>query len=500
MPQARVLLAAIFSVAACGLVYELLIATVSSYLLGSSVTQFSLAIGVFIGSMGLGSHLSQYVDARLLSAFILAEVALGLLGGVSVTLLLWSFSAGPLYWLVLYGCLIAIGSLVGLELPLLTRTLNRFGTLKTAIAQALSYDYVGALAGSVLFPLLLLPMLGMTRTAFLMGLVNVAVAGWVALRFRDELPAWRKLLAACGASAAVLAMGFLGSLKLVSLLESRLYEDEIVFAKQTPYQRIVLTRWGADLRLFLDGNLQFASVDEYRYHEALVHPAASLAARLEEVLVLGGGDGLGVREILKHAGVGRVTLVDLDPEMTRLGSTYPAITTLNAGALSDPRVRIVHEDAQKFLEREATLYDLIVVDLPDPNNEALSRLYSVEFYRLARRHLSAAGALVTQATSPYFARQAFWCIVRTMETAGLKTAPYHAYVPSFGDWGFVLASARALPKDKPALKIATRFLNEDLLARMFTWSKDDAPVPVEPSTMDKPSILRYYLRGWKQWQ
>jgi spermidine synthase len=496
--EALTLLSTIFVVAACGLIYELLIATVSSYLLGSSVTQFSIAIGVFIGAMGLGSHLSQRVRRRLLGIFILSEVALGTVGGLSVGLLFWSYAAGALYWLALYGALVVIGALAGLELPLLTRLLKQYGSLRTVIAQALSFDYVGALAGSLLFPLLLLPSLGMMRTAFLVGLLNVGVAAWNVRTFRTRLALPGPMLALCGATGAVLAAGFAFSLHVVSLIESRLYDDEIIYAAQTPYQRIVVTRWRDDVRLFLDGNLQFSSLDEYRYHEALVLPAMSLAPRVENVLILGGGDGLAVREALKYRDVKRVTLVDIDPQMTRLGQSFPAFVASNGGALRDARVRIVHQDAHQFLEREAELYDVIISDLPDPNTDVLAKLYSVQFYKLIHRHLAATGIFTTQATSPLFARDAFWCIVKTIEEAGLDSRPYHAYVPSFGDWGFVIASSNPVDPARARLEVATRFLTPATLRELFVLDKDISAVPVDVSTLDRPAVLNYYLSDWKQ--
>lgn len=494
------LLASIFLISACGLIYELLIATVSSYLLGNSVTQFSISIGLFIGAMGIGSHLSQFIRQGLRAKFILIELVVGLIGGASVGLLFWAYSVGALYWLALYATLITIGTLTGLELPLLTRVLRRYGSLRAIIAQALSFDYVGALIGSLLFPLLLLPFLGLARTACLVGLLNVGVAAWNAHVFRNSLPGAKALLALSGLCGAALAAGFLFSLQIIRLLETHLYEDEIVYTAQTPYQRIVLTRWRDDLRLFLDGNLQFSSVDEYRYHEALVHPVMGLAPVAERALVLGGGDGLAVRELLKYRTLQRITLVDIDPRMTQLGRTYPAFVELNRGALNDSRVEVVHEDAYKFLEHGADLYDVIISDLPDPNSDVLAKLYSVEFYRLMKRRLAASGLFVTQATSPFFAREAFWCIVQTIEEAGLHVAPYHAYVPSFGDWGFVLAAPHALRPEYAEIKVPTRFLTPDLLRSMFLFGKDTARVPVDASTLDRPAILEYYLSDWKQWE
>jgi spermidine synthase len=496
--EALVLLASIFVVAACGLTYELLIATVSSYLLGSSVTQFSLSIGLFVGAMGLGSWLSQRVTRHLLGTFVALEVVLGAVGGVSATALFWAYGSGTYYWGVLIGFLVVIGALVGVELPLLVRILNRYGQLRTIVAQALSFDYIGSLAGSLAFPLLLLPTLGLTRTAFLMGIVNVAVALYAMYvfrhRFRPALPA----LVALGV-AAVLTLGFTGATQLSSLLERRLYDDEIVLTQQSAYQRIVFTRWREDLRLFLDGNLQFSSVDEHRYHETLVHPAMGLAASARNVLVLGGGDGLGVREVLRHFQVETVTLVDLDPEITRLAVTFPGLRELNGAALEDARVRVVNRDAHAFLEETADRFDVIIADLPDPSGDALAKLYSVEFYRLVRRHLSPGGVFVTQASSPFFSREAFWCIVRSMEEGGFTLTPIHAYVPSFGDWGFILAAERELDPTGVSLPEGLRFLTPDLLPVLTVFDRDTERVEVEPSRVDHPRILRYYRDGSRQW-
>lgn len=498
--EAGALLASIFVIAACGLIYELLIATVSSYLLGSSVTQFSVSIGVFLGAMGLGSHLSAFITRRLLGTFILVEMVLGLAGGISTVLLFWSYGMGWLYWVALYGGLVFIGTLTGLELPLLTRLLKDYGALREVIARVLSFDYVGALVGSLLFPLLLLPALGLARTAFLIGLVNMGVAAWTVWSFRHRLRGAPVLLTTCALCGAFLLGGLGFSELAMGYAERGLYEDEVIWQQQTPYQRLVVTRWREDLRLFIDGNLQFASPDEYRYHEALVHPALGLAARRESVLLLGGGDGLAVREVARHRDVKRIVLVDLDPAMTKLGLEFPPIRELNRDALHDPRVQIVNGDAYKYLERGGEFFDVIIADLPDPNGDALAKLYSVQFYRLAARRLARGGVFVTQATSPFFAREAFWCVEKSVRAAGLQTAPYHAYVPSFGDWGFVLGAPRRLDLTKAKLTVPAQYLTRDMLREMAVFPRDAARVDAPVSTLDRPAILNLYLRGSKQWE
>lgn len=501
--EALTLLASVFLVAACGLLYELLLATVSSYLIGSSVTQFSLCIGVFIGAMGIGSYLSQFITVQLLHWFLTVEIALACVGGVSAWALFGAYAyLGGAYYGVLFLLIALIGGLVGIELPLLTRLLSQYGALKTTIAQALSFDYIGSLLGSIAFPLVFLPALGMTRTAFVVGLLNLAIAVWNLRVFAPQLRAPKLAQLLCG----VLALGLLAGLSVADqagrFFEKRLYEDEILFARQTPYQKIVVTRFREDLRLYLDGNLQFSSLDEHRYHESLVHPALSAAALPESVLILGGGDGLAVREVLKWPQVKKVTLVDIDPAMTRIARTYPSLRQQNERALESPKVEVVHEDAFTFLSRGATLYSVVIADLPDPNSEALAKLYAREFYAMVRRRLAVGGVFVTQATSPLFARDAFWCIERTVTAAGFRTLPYHVYVPSFGDWGFVLAQEGIAPDlQKTRLQsLPLKYLTAELLPTMTVFDAESKPTRVTPSTLDLPQVVRHYERGAKRWE
>lgn len=503
--EALLLLGTVFFVAACGLIYELLLATISSYLVGSSVTQFSLCIGVFIGAMGAGSYLSQFVARGLLRWFLAVELALALVGGFSAWALFAAYAyLGAGYWAVLFGVIGVIGALVGIELPLLTRLLSRYGALRTVIANALSFDYVGALIGSVAFPLLLLPLLGTTRTAFLVGLLNLAVAAGNLWVFRRRLTSALAALAAPLAIGVGLGIGLLFADRATAFFEQRLYDDQVLLARQTRYQRIVLTRYRNDLRLYLDGNLQFSSTDEYRYHESLVHPALALAPRRAEVLILGGGDGLGVREALRWKDVARVTLVDIDPQMTSLARTFPALKIQNGGALDDPRVRLVHEDAFKFLERDTTFYDVVIGDLPDPNNEALAKLYSDSFYKLVRHRMARGALFATQATSPLFSREAFWCVEATLKAAGFAPTPYHAYVPTFGDWGWMLCrvgtTAPSLSQMRLPPTLNLRFLSSAAPLSLTAFDADTSRVPVEASRLDRLPILNYYERGVRQWE
>ena len=485
-------------VATAGLVYELIAATAASYLLGDSITQFSTVIGAYLFAMGVGSFLSRYVGRGVAARFIQIEIAVGLVGGSAAALLFVAFAHTQHFRAVLYALVLLTGLLVGLEIPLLLRLLRQRLDFRDLVAQVLSLDYLGALAAAILFPLVMVPRLGLVRASLLAGLANVAVGLWSTWIFRGELAAPGFLRAAAMAALLVLGAGALAADRITEWSEDRLYADDIILARTSAYQRIVLTRWSDDLRLFLNGHLQFSSRDEYRYHEALVHPALASHPAPRRVLVLGGGDGLAVREVLRYPGVAAVTLVDLDPEMTRLFSDNPLLASINGGALRDPRVRVVNADAFVWLDGERReQFDVAVADFPDPHNFSLGKLYSRSFYRLLRARLAPGGMAVVQATSPMFARRSFWCIAETMVSAGFEARPDHVYVPSFGEWGFVLAATGpyALPTAYPP---GLRFLTVDGTPPLFVFPPDMARVPVDVNRLDNQVLVQYYGAEWQR--
>jgi spermidine synthase len=345
---------------------------------------------------------------------------------------------------------------------------------------------------------LLLPALGNLHTGLLTGLVNAVVGACLLWNCWEQLsPSWRRGL--CLQAALVLG-GLLallaGANPLLERWESDLYADRIIYSQQSPYQKIVLTRWGEDLRLYLDNHLQFASVDERRYHESLVHPALSLAASRRRVLIVGGGDGLTAREALKYPDVEEVDLVDLDKAMTDLARRHLLLTSLNDNALNHPQVRVHNQDAFAFLQEAQVQYGAILIDLTDPRTEAVTKLYSVEGYQRCRRLLGPGGVLVTQATSPYHARRAFWCIGKSMEEAGFHVYPYHVLVPSFGEWGFQLGAMEPLEPAKVQFSAPRHFLRPELLPGMLLFDPDMERIEVEANRLDRPVLARYYRDEW----
>ena len=493
--MAPALLTAVLLIATCGLVYELVAGALASYLLGDSVTQFSTVIGAYLFAMGIGSWMSRYIAGSPVRQFVVVQILIAFVGGLSSTVLFLAFGWTDVFRPILYTLVVMVGTLVGLEIPLLMRILRDRFEFKDVVAHVLTFDYLGALIASVLFPTLLVPQLGLVRSAMFFGLVNGAVALWTLYLFRDAVPRRRSLMATTIAVMVVLGGGMVAANRLLDFAESGLYADDVVFTKTTPYQRIVLTAWRDDLRLFLNSHLQFSSRDEYRYHESLVHPGLA-SVHAKRVLVLGGGDGLALREVLKYPGVRQVTLVDLDPEMPKLFTVHPELVSLNHGSFRDPRVHLVSSDAMVWLERTNDLFDFVIVDLPDPSNFSLGKLYTSLFYRLLGRHLSPDGAFAVQSSSPLFAPHSFWCVVRTIEDAGFRATPYHVYVPSFGEWGFVLGT-RADYRRPDGLPGGLRFLTAQTLEALFEFPVDMRAVPVEVNRLHNQALVRYYEQEWR---
>ncbi len=508
------LLFSVFVIGACGLIYELVAGAVASYLLGDSVTQYSLVIGVFLAAMGLGSYLTQYVRRDLLVTFLRIQLAVGLIGGFSGLITFAAFAYTDEITPVVLGITGLIGILVGMEIPLVIRLLKHGSTLRVNVAHVLTVDYIGALAASVAFPFLVLPLLGLTRAALAFGLLNVLIAGFGTALFWRHLPQRISLCAWTVACWIALVLGFLAANRATTWLEDRMYQDDIILTETTPYQRIVVTRWRDDIRLYLNGHLQFSSADEYRYHEALVLPALASTATSRaplRVLLLGGGDGLAVREILRYAAIERIDVVDIDRRVVELFRDNSLLAELNGGSLRDTRVHVHYDDAFAYLRRHTDArYDVVLMDLPDPSGVATSKLYTRTCFGLALRRLDAGGVLVTQASSPFYARDAFWCVVQTVEAAIAElpakfraaeqiTIPYHVQVPSFGDWGFVLVAANIPREELWPNSESMRFLTWPVFEQSLAFAPDSGAVETEINELDDPVLIRYHEAGWSRW-
>lgn len=476
---------------ASGLASELLLGTLASYLVGNEALSYGIAVGGFLAAMGVGSYLSRFVGNQgntLLTAFMTVELLIAPLNAMLPLGLFILFIIGGEIWLGLAFVTLILGTLAGLEIPLLTRMVETEKGVKDALAGVLAMDYFGALVGSLAFPVVLLPLVGMFPAAAILGILPAVMVFFLGRAF-PEFSQWRFF----GLSIALLLTFFaIVVVPFSQRLEENLYGAPIVGQTQSAYQRLVLTRRGNDLRLFLDGDLQFSTTDEYRYHEALVHPALSAVAEPKHILLLGAGDGLALREVLKWDSVEKITLIELDPKVVEWASTYPALVAANQNAFSDPRVNIIYGDAFQLVSEIEQTFDVILADFPDPDRNVLAKLYSLGFYRQLQAHLSSQGVLVTQGSSPFFAPKAFSCIATTLEAINFKVYPYTVNVPSFGPWGFVLATNRSLqPETGQPLPIPTRFLTPEILSSLFVLPKDMIIKDVDVNTLAHPVIVNY---------
>ena len=500
------LLAAVAACAACGIVYELALLTLSASLNGGSIVATSLIVAGYIAALGAGALLVRPLLAHAAITFIAVEALLGIIGGLSAAALyvVFAFVDGSTW--VLAASTALIGGLVGAEVPLLMTLLQR-GRVAAAtdtgrtLANLNAADYLGALVGGLVWPFILLPQLGMIRGAAATGIVNLVAAATVSIFLLRRVVSTRQLamaLCALAAALALLATLLVRAHDIETTSRQRLYADPIIAYRHTAYQEIVITRRDNDTRLYLDGGLQFSTRDEYRYTESLVYPALGNGAR--SVLVLGGGDGLAARELLRQPGIEKIVQVELDPAVIELART--ALRDANGGALDNPRVQIVIDDAMNWLRaperRPSAGFDAVIVDLPDPDTPVLGRLYSTEFYTLVAHALAPGGLMVVQSGSPFSTPTAFWRTVSTIQSAGYAVTPYHAHVPTFGDWGFALASRGdtapmpSMPANAPPL----RFLNPQVLQASTVFSGDVGPRMLEPSTLDNPRIVEDMRHGY----
>jgi spermidine synthase len=497
------LLAAVSACAACGIIYELALLTLSTSLNGGGIVATSLIVAGYIAALGAGALVAKPLLSWPAVSFVAVEALLGIVGGLSAAALyvMFSFVGGSLLMLAVGTAL--IGGLVGAEVPLLMtllqqgRTAGATDTGRT-LANLTAADYLGALIGGLVWPFILLPHLGMIRGAAATGIINLLAAAVVSVFLLRRVVTTRQLITALGAltlALALLATLLLNAQDIETTSRQRLYADPIVAFRQSAYQEIVVTRRGADMRLYLDGGLQFSTRDEYRYTESLVYPALGAGAR--SVLVLGGGDGLVARELLRAPSVEKIVQIELDPAVIELART--TMRYANGGSLDNPRVHVVTGDAMTWLRHTTSrTFDAVIVDLPDPDTPVLGRLYSTEFYALVSRALAPSGLMVVQTGSPYSTLTAYWRAISTITAAGYAVTPYHVFVPTFGDWGFALARRGdgaprpTVPPNTPPL----RFLNQSVLDAATVFSPDVQPRTLEPSTLEHPRIVEDMRHGY----
>lgn len=495
----------LFSVAlcaACGLVYELALISLATSTGGGGIVETSLIVAGYVAALGLGAFAVRPLLRWPAESFLAVEAVLGVVGGFSAMALYAAFALVGQSLPLLVVATAAIGVLVGAELPLLLTLVQQGKSVDArgagrVVATLNVADYAGALLGGLAWPFLLLPWLGLIRGTAAAGLLNLAAALFLAcvvLRSRlSRRRLWVAILGLGVGCAMIVGLIFL-SPAWVMTARQQLYSDPVVYAHQSQYQDIVVTQRGQDRRLYLNGGLQYSTRDEYRYTESLVYPA--LRGKGERVLVIGGGDGLAARELIRMDA--QVVQVELDPEVIQVANTV--LREDNGGSLEHRNVEVIVDDAFTWLRRggDGTAFDAVIIDLPDPDNETMARLYSEEFYTLARSVLAPGGRMTVQASSAFSTPEVFWRVHSTLQSAGCgKVFPYHVMVPTFGDWGFHLCAPEgasiSLPRDTPPL----RYLSAEVLEAASVFGRDNAPTQMAPSTLDRPFIVEDMRKGYR---
>ncbi len=502
-----VLKMALFATGLCGIVAEYILSTLATYFIGDSVFQWTMVLSLMLFSMGVGSRLSRGISNYLVEVFIATELLLAFL--VSFSGMFTYLSMGyirHIEW-VIYPCSIAVGLLIGMEIPLATRINEQYESLRTNIANMMEKDYYGSLLGGMFFAFVGLPFLGLTYTPFVLGLVNFIVAVLLWWYLRDMIARQARWFFYISLPTVLTAwvLGIVFAEPLVFWSEQQRYKEKVVFSKQTKYQKITITQWKEDHWLFLNASKQLCTFDEWLYHEPLVHPVMHLAPDVRDVLIMGAGDGCAVREVLKYPQVQNIVLVDIDAEMTKIGKYNPIFRDLNQDALHHPKVKIVNQDAFTFLEQAGKFFDVMIADFPDPLSVEVNRLYSLEFYQLCHKRLRPKGAIITQAAGLHFSPLVYRCIDKTLEKAGFYTLPTHNHVYTFGEWTWVIGS-KTLSKEQMKTRLQKitlqslplRWLTPEAMQGLYAFGRDlieMKKVDIQVNTLRNPILYHYYQEG-----
>jgi len=516
-------------IAICGLLYELLLWTLSSYLIWDSVTQFSFTIGFFMSGMWIGAYLSRFLEKNAVYNFLKVELLLSVIWASSVVLLkmlyLYIWEYGMLFQFFYFLITMTLGACVWIEIPLVASIYKKLKIKSVSIVSDIfTFDYIWGLFASLLFPLLFLPLFGLYHTAIFVWCINLLVAIWyiayLKKNFKKYNCSWKKYYVII----AIIALYFFTLLTFANKIENFYlkfyFKQPILETHQTLYQNITLTKKWEDLRMYLNWNIQFNSLDENRYHEALVDWPLKLyfqhnQTTPKKVLVLGWWDWLAVRNLLKYEWIEEITLVELDPKMILISRTQSDLVSLNEWSLSSEKLKIITTDAFKYLETNTKKYDVIIADFPDPRDVFTSKLYSQEFYIMAQGSLDIWWIYITQSSSSYFATKAFWSIYKTMNHVFWDSIAYHRYLPSFWDWWFVVSQPKTkelvienLGKLNNEYKTFENFHKKNIQAESTlcpdlwcTWFDQEYErnfTDVEVNSLTQPHIIEYYLEWYKK--
>jgi len=537
----------IFFTGASGLVGEYILSTLASYLLGNSIEQFSVTIALMLGMMGIGGWVQKYInDSFLLEKFILIETLLALSIGFAPLAIYAAFGFLETHFLlILYAFILTIGFLIGFEIPLIIRINEHYASaLKSNLSTVISADYFGSLVGALVWVYWMLPNFTLAENGFILSSLNfvIAVITVVYLGLHSLLQKKKSIVFMILFSTIFLIYVALHANQWNIQLQQHLYNDKIVLLETTKYQQLVVTHSlkRDEYRFYINGNLQFSSLDEYRYHEQLLHPVVHMAKNRRDVLVLGGGDGMALRELAKYKEITSITLVDLDPALVKIASTSSVFTQLNNNAYSKANIYdmsssdavssigkqelkplnydknsflnlpkdssvtldVMNIDADRFLDEiVAKRFDIVVIDFPDPSSIDLNKLYTKEFYLKLKRLMREDAMFVVQSTSPFQSNTAFTCIGNTLEASGFETIKYHDNIPTFGEWGWHIGWKKGrYERDKllqkvsllENFKVQTRHLSPQFFIASTQFPKGKEVKNIGINTLMEPKLFMLY--------
>ncbi len=501
-------------IAICWILYELTIWTLSSYLIGDSIRQFSFVIWFFLSWMWIWAYLSRFLEKNAIKNFLRVELILSIFWSSSIILLKMSyiflsnndFSFQFIYFFIT----IFLWSLVGIEIPMVAKVYEQLKIkTKSIISDIFTFDYIWWLLASLLFPIILLPYLWLYNISIFIWSLNLLVAFFYLnfLRTRKKINLKKSFFIKYFWIIFFIFLYFIFLFSISQKLENFYlkfyFKEPILQSYQTKYQNIVLTKKWEDFRMYINWNIQFLSLDEHRYHEALVDWPLKLFSSIDKnfwnkkfsVLVLGWWDWLVVRNLLKYNFIKNITLVELDPKMIEISKTQKDMVKLNKNSLNNKKVKIINKDAFKFIENTKNKYDFIIADFPDPRDVHTSKLYSKEFYIWIFWTLKKNWIFVTQASSSFFATKAFWSIDKTIKSVFWNSLAYHRYLPSFWDWGFVLARKNIHIKNNQNL---WKIICPNLWCSWFDEDYLKLKKNIEENTLTKPVIIKYYIDWYKK--
>ncbi len=539
--------------AGCGLIYEYLLSHYAGRILGAVEHVIFAMIGVMIVAMGLGAFAAR-VFKSYFNAFVWLEVSIALIGVSSVLVLAMTTAlanilpqilmetfllppdliprGGMILWahkiaaIMPYVVGFILGFLIGMEIPLIASIRETIYGEHVAHNAGSVYgaDYIGAGIGAaiwVMFMLSLPPTTAAVITASVNLLIGLLFYG--VYRKRIRLGVW-VVSAHLLVAGVVVTIAFNG-IDWDNAMEDLLYKDKVIFSYNTEYQHVTITERIMDpakpkiVSMFINGRSQFASNDEVIYHAMLVAPVMHASARHDNILIIGGGDGLALRDVLRWRPQS-VELIDIDAAIVQFFTTpriekgrvvNQALLDLNQHAFSDPRVQTHFGDA--FLKvdeliQQQRLYDVIIVDLPDPSHPDLNKLYSARFYAKLKTLLTGDGAMVVQSTSPYHAKNTFLSIGKTVQYAGfMHVEQYHHNVPSFGEWGWTIAtkngvSARARLAQKDRLEVNDGWSTRGVLLAAFEFNRHffDQLENIKVNRINNQAAYQYHKADWEKQQ